>query len=213
MLEIKSLVMTAAVKNLVMNLDEQDLVIFISKNAVTRSMAALEEYWPQWPLLSWFAVGKSTARELDAYGIRAVYPEKASSEELLALPGLKDVEGKKVVIVRGQGGRELLAAELSDRGARVSYLETYIRKGIEYGAALARDLAAERIDVCVVTSLEGLNQLSASLNEPELGKLHLIAPSGRIAAVAGAQGWASVSEATGADDDALLQSILKATFF
>jgi uroporphyrinogen-III synthase len=211
MLEIKSLDMTAAIKKLVMNLDEQDLVIFISKNAVTSSMPLLEEYWPQWPLVSWFAIGKSTARKLDGYGINAAYPKKGTSEDLLALPGLRDVKGLKVVIVRGQGGRETLAQVLTERGARVSYLETYFRSAVDYGDTLGRDLSAERIDICVVSSLEGLDQLSASLNESELGKLHLIVPSGRVAAVAGKQGWASVSQAQGADDDALLQSIMKVT--
>lgn len=211
MLEIKSLSITPEAKRLMLNLDEQDLVIFISKNAVTRSISVLEEFWPQWPAISWFAIGRTTAHALESYGIKATYPEKASSEDLLALPELQEVENLRVMIVRGQGGRELMAKELVNRGARVSYLETYTRIGIKYGESLASDLHDQRLDICVVTSLEGLNQLLVSLNRAELGKLHLVVPSGRIAAAAGNQGWAGVSEATGADDDALFQSILKVT--
>jgi uroporphyrinogen-III synthase len=211
MLEIKRLGMTPETKTLVMNLDEQDIVIFISQNAVTLGIATLEEYWPQWPQLSWFAVGKGTAQALLKFGIDAIYPDKASSENLLALPGLQKVQGSKIMIVRGEGGREFLAERLKEQGARVSYLETYTRVGIDYGETLAKDLYGERVDLCVVTSLEGLNQLSGSLNRAELGKLHLIVPSSRIAADAGNQGWVSVTQSTGADDEALLQSILKTT--
>ena len=210
MLEIKSLSITPGAKNLVMNLDQQDIVIFVSRNAVIKSIPVLEEYWPQWPLLSWFAVGRSTAQALENYGIKAAYPDKAGSEGLLALPGLREPEASRVMIVRGQGGRELLAEELVARGAAVSYFETYTRIGVDYGAGLVGDLYEENINICVVTSLEGLDQLLVSLNKSELGKLHLVVPSARIAVAAGNQGWAGVSEASGADDAALLQSILQA---
>jgi uroporphyrinogen-III synthase len=211
MLEIKSLSMTPEIKSLVMNLDQQDSVIFVSQNAVSMSISTLEEYWPQWPQLSWFAVGKGTAQALLNLGIRAIYPDKASSEDLLALPELQKVQDSKIMIVRGQGGRELLAEKLNQRGARISYLETYSRVGIDYGETLGKDLYKERVDFCIATSLEGLNHLSDSLNRAELAKLHLIVPSSRIAAGAGNRGWAGVYEAAGADDEALLQSILKAT--
>ena len=212
MLEIKSLSMTPEIKSLVMNLDQQDSVIFVSQNAVRLSISTLEEYWPQWPQLSWFAVGKGTAQALLNLGIRAVYPDNASSEDLLALPELQKVQDSKIMIVRGQGGRELLAEKLNQRGARISYLETYSRVGIDYGETLGKDLYKERVDFCIATSLEGLNHLSDSLNRAELAKLHLIVPSSRIAAGAGNRGWAGVYEAAGADDEALLQSVLKATF-
>ena len=64
--------------------------------------------------INWFAVGFGTSLVLSDHGIKADYPTVAGSEGLLELSGLQKVKDLKVLIVRGVGGRELLAAELID---------------------------------------------------------------------------------------------------
>ena len=211
MFEIRPTEITAAQKTQAMSLNQFGHIIFVSKNAVHCGVKFLEQYWPQWPQVEWFAVGNATARELELFDIRASYPQKAGSEGLLDLPQMKDVTNCKVMIVRGHGGRELLSTELSDRGAKVSYLEVYERVEIEYGEELASDLFDLGVNFAVVTSAQGLRHLIASLSTLEIGTLHLVVPSRRIALLAGQLGCTRVFEADGADDESLLQSILKIT--
>ena len=54
-------------------------------------------------------------------------PEHHDSEGLIALAALQNVARKNVLIIRGDGGRELIAEKLSDRGASVHYFESYRR--------------------------------------------------------------------------------------
>ena len=89
------------------------LLIFVSANAVRYAFPLLPE---QLPLdIDIAAVGSATARALSAVGLDpTLVPERMDSEGLLALPTLHDVTGRSVVILRGNGGRELLFETLRD---------------------------------------------------------------------------------------------------
>lgn len=141
-----------------------DLVIFVSANAVRHYVPGILEQGP-WPARSRIgAVGAATARALAAAGLTAdLVPEaEFTSEGLLALPALAAVPGKRILIVRGEGGRETLAETLRQRGAEVGYAEVYRRCLPETDAApLAEWLEVHRDDFIVVTSAEGLHNLFA----------------------------------------------------
>src|SRR3990167_5142020 len=100
-------------------LEQFDLAIFISPNAVNRVMNQVraKRVWPS--DLRCAAVGKGSAKALERFGCDAVIVPQGrfDSEALLALPELQDMAGKRVVIFRGEGGRELLGDELVRRGA------------------------------------------------------------------------------------------------
>jgi len=212
MLEIRSVPMDSASRKLSLDFDQFDRVIFVSKNAVTFGVPFLAQYWPQWPQVTWLAIGWSTALALENFDIKAGYPEQAGSEGLLGLDCLQDVTGMKIMIVRGGAGRELLAEELSERGAVVSYLNVYERIEACYTTSLSKELFDSKADITVVTSVEGLQNLSRSLSRQELGKLHFVVPSKRIERFARDLGCTDVHLASGADDDSLLQAILETTF-
>jgi uroporphyrinogen-III synthase len=212
MLKINSVPVNPAGKALVLDFDQFDAAIFVSKNAVTFGIPLLEQFWPQWPQVTWLAVGQSTAKALEKFDIEAEYPGKPGSEGLLALDCLQDVTQTKILIVRGGEGRKLLAEELLRRGAGVSYLEVYARVEVFYPVSLSADLFDSKVDISVVTSAEGLSQLAHSLSSQELGKLQLVVPSGRIERIARDLGCSRVHLASGADDESLLQAVLKATF-
>jgi uroporphyrinogen-III synthase len=212
MLEIKSVPVNPTVKALLLDFDQFDAAIFVSKNAVTFGIPLLEQYWPQWPEVTWLAVGQSTAKALEKFDINADFPVQPGSEGLLGLACLRDVMQTKILIVRGGEGRKLLAEELLRRGAEVSYLEVYARAEVVYAERLSLDLFERKVDVSVVTSAEGLSHLAHSLSRQELGKLQLVVPSGRIERIARDLGCTKVHLASGADDESLLQAILETTF-
>ena len=110
-----------AQRHMVLDLDQYQHIIFISANAVRFGMEVVTDHWPQLPVgINWYAVGSATARGLEAFAIHAVTPgSDMSSEGLLALPYLRNVEGQRVLIVKGEGGRHTLRTELLHRGALV----------------------------------------------------------------------------------------------
>ena len=134
-------------------------------------------------------VGPATALSVEKSGgkvdIRS--PDGFNSEQLLATPELQDVAGKVVRIIRGNGGRELLASTLRERGAVVEYLEVYRRVLPDYEAPELADLVARwragDIDVVTVMSVETLRHLVELLPAEGLdylGKTRLVTPASRV---------------------------------
>src|SRR5271165_142699 len=106
-------------------LAEFDLIIFTSANAV-RFGAALLEQRRDLPLA---AIGPATARALNQAGYRVmVQPTDGfDSENLLQHPRLAAMAGKRILLMKGSGGRELLQDEFTRRGAHVTIAEVYRR--------------------------------------------------------------------------------------
>ncbi len=136
-----------------------DYAVFVSANAVEYGVPD-RQCWPV--ALTTFAPGPGTAQALFDVGIGNVrWPEsRFDSEGLLALPEFADVRGKRVIVFRGDGGREHLADTLRMRGAQVEYVACYRRARPESGAAgLEEAFADHRIDAVTITSSEGLDNL------------------------------------------------------
>ncbi len=139
------------------HLDDYDIVIFVSPTAVQRAGTALPR--------KAMAIGAGTRRELERRGVGALAPaEGADSEALLALPQLRDVAGRRVAIVRGQGGREMLGDTLSRRGAKVDYAECYRRvRPSADPAPLLEAVAQGAVHAVTVSSAEGVDNFLAML--------------------------------------------------
>jgi uroporphyrinogen-III synthase len=185
-------------------LREADIAIFISPSAAQFGMAAILAGGGLSPSTEILAVGPGTARALQAQGIRAVItPDGQDSEALLALRQLADVAGKRVVIVRGVGGRPLLADTLAARGAQVDFLECYRRAlpRADVAPLLAR-WQAGGIDAVTVTSAETLANLATLLGEAGAQLLlhtPLFAPHEKIAEAARRFGVVHVIATPGGD--------------
>tara|TARA_R100000005_G_scaffold85545_1_gene54048 strand:- start:5608 stop:6384 length:777 start_codon:yes stop_codon:yes gene_type:complete len=197
----------------ILNLDRVEHVIFISANAVNFSLPVIEGYWPQLPAgLHWYAVGEGTARALAAFDVVAQTPgENMSSEGLLELPGLRDCAGQRVLIVKGQGGRDTLREELERRGAQVETLTCYrrVRPRMAPGE-LAALLARWQVDLICISSGEGLETMLALLSPAETTKLQtvtLLLPSRRVADAAMAAGFRHCLIADNASDGAMLRAL------
>jgi uroporphyrinogen-III synthase len=183
---------------LIDRLETFDLAIFISANAVDKGLALVRSRrdWP--PGLRVATVGPGSARALQRHGFAAVIApaERYDSEGLLALPELQRAAGKRVLIFRGEGGRELLGDTLAARGAAVEYAQCY-RRGRPHAdpTPLLARCARRELDAFTVTSSQGLANLHAMLGEAGRGCLQdtpLFVPHERIAAVARALGVRTV---------------------
>lgn len=196
----------------VAQLDSYDHIIFISGNAVRFGMDWIRPAWPKLPLgPNWFAIGKATANQLQQYGVSAADGgPQMTSESLLAHPTLQAVEGRRVLIVKGEGGRESLRTELIERGAQVEGLSCY-RRGSPLMAAgeLGKKLALWQPQLLLISSGEALENMLALLSPQETTKLAfvpLIVPSSRVAQIATNRGFTNVLSAANASDAAMLQA-------
>ena len=190
-------------------LDAFDLAIFVSRNAVDLGLASVRAV-RAWPAgLAVFAVGEGTRRALEAQGVTgAIAPEgPADSEALLERPQLKAVAGKRILIFRGAGGRELLATTLREREARVEYAECYRRsRPATDMQPLIEEWRRGAVQAVTVSSGEGLTNLAALLGEAGGGYLAatpLFVPHARVAADARLLGIGTVQVAGPADEDML----------
>lgn len=193
-------------------LDSFELAIFISPNAVLRAMNQIvaRRTWPAG--LRAAAVGKGSVKELKRFGITGVLVPTRSfdSEGLLALPELQQIDGWRVVIFRGDGGRELLGDTLAGRGASVEYVECYRRARPRSDATpLLRAWARNEVDAVTVTSSEGLRNLFemlGKLGQSWLRRTPLLVPHPRIALAARELGCRNVVE-TAPGDEGLMAAL------
>ncbi|MER2296315.1 uroporphyrinogen-III synthase [Pseudomonas promysalinigenes] len=195
-------------------LAQYQAIIVVSKPAARLLLEQLQRAGRQAPVAAWFTVGQATAAVLQGAGLRVSFPtEGDDSEALLKLAALHQAISEpqaRVLIVRGVGGRELLAERLAEQGASVDYLELYRRCLPEYPAGtLMRRIEAERLNGLVVSSGQGLEHLQqlAATDWPQLASLPLFVPSPRVAEQARAAGALKVVDCHGASATALLAAV------
>lgn len=197
-------------------LDDFDLAFFVSPNAVEHALAAVRDRrsWPS--RLAVATVGKGSERALAQVGFaHVIAPARGfDSESVLALPEFAEsaMRGKRILIFRGDGGRDLLADVLRERGAEVVHVTCYRRYRPALDPAILLAPAARgELDALLLTSSEGVRNLAAMLGEADCERLHAVpvfAPHPRIAAHAREAGFATVIE-TEAGDDGLLRALVR----
>ena len=195
-----------------MRLEQFDLVVFVSPNAVAKMLDVVtrRRTWPRNVLVA--TMGRSSEMELAARGVeRVISPTiRFDSEALLELPELQAMHGQRVLICRGDGGRELLGHTLSERGAEVEYLTCYHRVRPDTDPApLLAFWEAKRLDAVTLTSSEGLANfltMVGRLGVAWLKHTPCFVPHARIAEIAEREG---IKQAilTGPGDDGLLQGL------
>lgn len=160
----------------------------------------------------YIAVGEATGDAFAAVGINdAAVPDDPRSEGIIALPGLEAMQGRRVVILRGNGGRHMIAPTLSARGAQVDYCEVYRRqyRG-DPQRKLVKSWQQRGVDSIIMTS-GGLLSHTVELVTPEtkdwlLSRL-LIVPSIRVVLEAKALGFTHIINAEGASNEALVNAL------
>ena len=214
-LSVTAMEETEAMQSLLDHLNDYWLAIFISPNAVRFGIEAAARHGGLPAGLHIAAVGEGSRRELEQRLKRTVdfVPEgRYDSEGLLALPALQQVAGKKIVIFRGGGGRELLAETLRERGAQVDYAEVYRRMPTTPpdSATLSRWIEGG-VNAITVTSSEGLQNLYGMMDargRDWLLTMPLFVVSERCAELAQQLGFKSRAHiAQPASDQAIMESL------
>ncbi|MCF6190366.1 MAG: uroporphyrinogen-III synthase [Cocleimonas sp.] len=166
-------------------LQDYDLVIFVSANAVTHSFEKISPSILQNVKVA--TTGKKTADALEQLGIKTDFCPKEffNSEALLAIHEFSDYyAGKKIAIIRGEGGRNLLRDELQKKGASVDYINTYQRVFPQKDLDVLEQRAKQgELDVILLTSgtsvakffglaqeVNWINQLTLMLGSPRMQK-------------------------------------------
>ena len=211
LLEIEALPVTPEQQAVWADLGRYCAVIVVSKPAARLGVQRLDRHWPRLP---WFSVGAATAQVLADQGLDVHYPPSGDdSEALLALPALREAIARadaRVLILRGEGGRELLAERLREQGASVDYLELYRRFLPAYDpGVLMQRIQLERLNGLVVSSGQGFLHLQALAGPdwPQVARLPLFVPSPRVYEMARAAGAEKVVDCRGASAAALLVAL------
>lgn len=193
-------------------LAQADIVIAISVAAVHYASEQLAKQQVSWPQHSTcLAVGATTAAQWQQQGVKVISPTDARSEGLLALPALQSAAGKNILILRGNGGRELLAEVLCQRGAQVTYLECYRRHYLHTnGTPLLQEWQAAGVDSVIISSSKLFRQLIRLLPETAsawLSSQHWFVPSQRTADEIRQAGCKKVTIMPGVQHDAVVAAL------
>jgi uroporphyrinogen-III synthase len=190
-----------------------DLMLFVSRNAVEGAIPLLPgRRLPEGTRLA--VIGQATARALEAAGRSPdlVPAGRYDSESLLALRELADLRGRRVLIVRGEGGLGLLGETLSGRGAEVAYAQVYRRALPQVDPAPLLARWRRDIQVVTVTSGEILDNLIRLLGEGGRARLlatPLVVVSERTRRAALDAGFQRVELAERADDQSVLTALCR----
>ncbi len=219
LIEITPLIDYNQFEAVIQHITDYDWAIFISSNAVQNGMPRLIKHGiPH--TLKFAAIGPVTASELQSFGVKDVLTPlshvqdgdeskvRFDSESLLALPEMTNVFSKKILIVRGIGGRDVLADTLKARGAQVTFAECYQRINPQTNCDLLAQLWADKkLHGIVVTSSEAMRYLLDLAGDADwLYNMTLFVNHARIAELPLQLGFkVSVADAPG--DDAMLQTI------
>ncbi|MDB5839883.1 MAG: uroporphyrinogen synthase [Herminiimonas sp.] len=201
-------------------LADYSLVAFVSPNAIDAAFAARPQ-WPAHPTLA--VVGEGSRAALARHGMTEtnatiISPrdaQRTDSQTLLAVLDVAALRGKRVLIVRGETGRELLADALRAAGAQVTQVAAYRRTAPRLDTARRAQLLSllDSESSWIVTSSEALRILLDMVREAatadgvaKMQHKKLIIPHVRIAETARALGFHEIS-LTGSGDEALLAAL------
>ncbi|MFO1391827.1 MAG: uroporphyrinogen-III synthase [Agitococcus sp.] len=193
LLETVALELSAVSKDCLLNLDRYHSVFVVSPTAADLGLNALADFWPQWPVgIEWLAIGQSTAQVLRSYLIEPIVPKQETSEGLLQLPQLQQLaQGQRLLVLRGEGGRNLVRDSLQNRGINVDYVDLYRRQLPQCSVQQWQLIQQQTIDVVIISSGETLKQWQ-QLAGQQAQNIPILVISPRLVKLAHQQGFKTV---------------------
>ncbi len=179
---------------------ENDLVIVVSTAAAERASLALTTDCNG----QLMAVGSSTADALAITQRPVAVPQVETTEGLLALPVLQPeaIVDRNVLILKGKGGRPLLADTLRARGANVAELSLYWRAPVPNPEPTS-PWQKEQIGCIVASSGELVEMAFDVIDQQFLRNTPWVVPSQRVAHIAEQAGILRVYISEGASNSSL----------
>ena len=188
-LEIEPLAETGLASGL-NHLPHFDLMVFVSPNAARAAMPQIQKAGGLPAHTKVAAVGPGTAAELKKTGVRnIILPGQGfDSEALIGELSTMPLGGRRVLIVRGRGGREFLGETLRLRGATVEYLECYrrVKPDRDMRELLSRP-GRDGMKACLATSssiVENLFEMAGAAGRSWLCGMPFFVSHPRVAATA-----------------------------
>ncbi|MDB5775836.1 MAG: Uroporphyrinogen-III synthase [Herbaspirillum sp.] len=224
LLEIGPLADASALQAALADLSRYALVMFVSPNAIDAAFQFIGR-WPQAVAIG--IVGAGSRAALERHGVNAsnarivapADPAKTDSEGLFAALDRRALQGRRVLIVRGQDGRDFFRDALLGIGVQVEQVSAYRRGKPPFDSAAAAQLRQllDSDSVWIVTSSEALRNLQDMLKQSgfadavvKMQQKRLIVPHPRIAETARLAGFSRVS-LTGSGDERLLAALQSET--
>jgi uroporphyrinogen-III synthase len=133
-----------------------------------------------------------------------ITPSDENSEGALRLPILNNVEGKNIILLKGDGGRTLLANTLQERGANLTELCVY-KRSVNTLTNLNSDYTPNSIQCIIVTSIEVAQAAFSLYDNSWLQNLTWMVASPRIKDYAMQQGVISIIQSQGASQQAIVE--------
>ena len=223
LLEIQPIQDSAALRATLARLADYAMVAFVSPNAIDAAFAHIDR-WPQEVIVA--VVGEGSRLALARYGlteatariVSPLDPHRTDSETLLEVLDMPALQGQRVLIIRAETGRELLADRLRLAGVEVEQVAAY-QRGMPLFDVTRRAQLDELIasgSSWIITSSEALRNLldmvRQSPGESGMTKIlnsQLVVPHPRIAETAQALGFTRVTQ-TASGDEALVAAIQSA---
>lgn len=220
LLEIHPLSDRSTLDAVLQDLRRYAMVAFVSPNAIDAVFDTLKD-WP--PQVKIAVVGEGSKAALAAHGVTdanasIVSPAdsfRTDSQTLLQSLDFDALHGKRVLIVRGESGRELLTDALRANGVQVEQVAAYRRTAPRLDqAGHARLLALLDVDAdWIITSSEALRVLLNLVQDiagpsavVKMQQKNLVVPHVRIAETAESIGFVHVA-LTGSGDERLLAAL------
>ncbi|NHQ87176.1 uroporphyrinogen-III synthase [Iodobacter sp. HSC-16F04] len=190
-------------------IEQFDLAVFISPSALDAIFAHLPAPWPK--NLPVAVVGPGSERRASALGVQDIIcpAVQFDSEGLLQETRMQFLAGKKLVIFRGNGGRELLPKALQERGALLTIITAYQRQPPRFDPEHLNAQLSSGCDGIVISSSEAaqhLFQLAGGKALQALQSRIYFVPHPRIAQTLIALGAKQI-ELTNAGDSGILHGI------
>lgn len=216
-LEIQARVLSAEDRQRIQEIEQYQQVIFVSVNAINFALPLISGKMESLQKTSCIAVGKASYQALQAQGIQHVLvPQQGfNSEAILAMPEMQDMQGQSCLIVRGVGGRDFLADNLRERGARVDYLEVYKRviPVADNSGLIGEYLRHKALAAILIYSGDALRNLLQMLAKEDIKKNLLNTPllviSQRVQELAKKIGFKNIIIADQASDAAMINALMK----
>ncbi len=215
LIDIQAKSLSAKEQAILLNLERYDFIFFISANAVNFALKLIDGKIEQLRNINIVAVGKATTQALAKVGLNKVLSPKQgfNSEAVLALPECQLMTESRCLIVRGDGGRELLADTLRARGATVDYIEVYEKIVPQQNCEQVKAyLWNKDVAAILIYSAVALDNLMLLLADDKLKESLLSTPlvviSSRVSLAAKKIGFKQIIVAAESSDAAMVNALL-----